>query len=396
MLPAQEEEDTQPLVLEERVVVAPDPHRLGDKGCPFCHVKDEVERGTLLTADIDALCNKCHEKKEDHVIDPFPFNRVDLVEMLNERVGPFVDRGMTCITCHDEHAETKNKSYLHDGVHQFYMEVKNIDPHWKRNYCFACHRVDPRESPKDFKFGGDIIKVCNNCHIYISNEQYIHAVGMVPTKKVRARMPADFALSPEGKISCITCHELKYQCLESEFHRKEADPMFFRGGPYPSRTGLCYKCHPKEEYQRLNPHDQINDEGELVADVCLYCHFEMPDPLADRGITSVKFVVDDLKDLCQRCHRDRPHPGGGWINIDHLAKPSKRVRQWIRHSERTRNVVLPLEPDTEKIFCCTCHNPHERGVLRGKYDRGADDDRRLRLGAGFELCGSCHVDKTAP
>lgn len=380
--------------VEEKLLVRFDPHKAGDEGCSLCHVEGEADRGTLLKDDINLLCSRCHEEGEDHFIDPFPYDRSGLETELGKRGVQIEKGGINCITCHDRHAESERVSYLYPVIHEFHMEIKRIVPHWRPGYCFSCHRTSPAVSADKFKYGGDIVRVCSNCHDLVSGQLYIHAVGMVPSDRKKARMPENFALSKDGKISCITCHELKYQCLKKEYYRKEANPRFFRGGPYAVRTALCYNCHQRERYERLNPHDQINDEGELNEDICLYCHEELPDPQKDKGINRVKFVVEDLKDLCQRCHRDRPHPGGHWINFDHLVKPPKRVRFWKSRTEKIKDVYLPLEPDTEKIFCCTCHNPHERGVLRGKYNRGADSDRRLRLGAGFELCGACHADKT--
>lgn len=381
-----------PLELEKEVLILTDPHKLGDEGCHYCHVKGEEKQGVLLKS-IKSLCRDCHKQSDEHKTDPFPFTEYELQGKLKEK-GVFAGlEGMDCLTCHDAHAKSPREFYLEEAVYNLFMETKRINPHWKKGVCIACHSTDPEIDHDKFKFGGNLEKTCNNCHAYISNEMYIHAVGMRPSTKILRRMPDDFRLTSEGKVSCITCHEIKYQCLKEESHRKKNNPLFFRGGPYFKRTDLCYKCHSREQQGRLNPHDQINDEGELVVDRCLYCHLDLPDPQRDKDISQVKFVVDNLKDLCQRCHRDRPHPGGKWINFDHLVPPPGIIRFWMKHTEKTKDVVLPLEPDTEIIFCCTCHNPHEKGVLRGRFDRGADNDRRLRLNAGMEICKACHGDK---
>jgi predicted CXXCH cytochrome family protein len=47
------------------------------------------------------------------------------------------------------------------------------------------------------------------------------------------------------------------------------------------------------------------------------------------------------------------------------------------------------------MFCATCHNPHEKGVMqRAAAERGAGEKYFLRLPGGYELCVSCHYRKT--
>lgn len=399
---SQEEEIS--IKVGERVPLLENPHTSGDDGCRFCHVKVKVKRevkGKEETVELlklskskDKLCAVCHDEDSDHKVDPFPYSLPVLKEQMRKRNILTDGEEITCLSCHDEHAASGRAFYLLTSVDNFYVESKSIDPHWREGYCFACHSRNAKKYPSSFKRKGNIEKVCGNCHDTISGDSLIHATGMAPSREVKSRMPTSFKLTKDGKIGCLTCHELKYQCLESEYKRKMEDSRFFREGPYKTRTDLCWKCHKKKSYGRLNPHDQINDEGELKEDVCLYCHDELPDPHVDKGIGAVKFVVSDLKELCQRCHRDRPHPGGRFINFDHLVEPSPKMKFYIRHAEKSKNVSLPLEPDTGKIFCATCHNPHERGVLRGRYGKGADAPQRLRLKSGFEICGACHGDKT--
>ncbi|MDH3975832.1 MAG: hypothetical protein OEV42_16285 [Deltaproteobacteria bacterium] len=382
--------------VEEKVVVVENPHTAGEKGCPFCHQEGKEKEGVLREKTVGALCADCHKQGKPHFIDSFPYGPNGLKREFEKLGFTIPESGMNCITCHDRHAESGKEFHLMAEVYDFFIKVRSINPHWRQGFCYACHRENPKKRPFAFKWEGDMIKVCNYCHETLSADKLIHAVGMVPSRKIRARIPVSFALSEDGSLNCITCHELKYQCLEEEFYRKESDSLFFRDGPYEERTDICFRCHQRDVYERLNPHDQINDEGELMTEVCTYCHAQTPDPQKDKSIGSVEFVTEKLKDLCQRCHRDRPHPGGAFINFDHLVEPPNKIKFWIKMAEKNSNLVVPLEPDTDKIFCCTCHNPHERGVLRDKFGRGSDDDRRLRMGAGFELCSICHQDKAGP
>jgi formate-dependent nitrite reductase cytochrome c552 subunit len=52
-------------------------------------------------------------------------------------------------------------------------------------------------------------------------------------------------------------------------------------------------------------------------------------------------------------------------------------------------VSLPLEGENV-ITCVTCHNPHERGLLKGPAGVGADEENRLRMATFNEICSPCH------
>lgn len=157
---------------------------------------------------------------------------------------------------------------------------------------------------------------------------------------------------------------------------------------------------PKERVATgLNPHDQIDDEGYVLWNKCLICHPELPNIKEAKSIADVKLrFEDDIKQGCFRCHPERMHPGGEWIGAtmlgrsgapDHWIKPPEAIEKTIERSVKTFDTIMPLEPETGKIFCATCHNPHERGLLIGKADKGADYDLRLRSGGG-PICLYCH------
>lgn len=306
----------------------------------------------------------------------------------------------------DEKSLFGNVGEIPNLVRQGEIGVDQIpDPHWREDGqgCNACHRGTPGE--KDAKLlVKDINQLCNNCHDTVSVHNYIHAVGMVPSAEKRARMPEDFRQAikrGDGVVTCIACHDLPMQCRKERFAEKGLNPRFFRGGPYRARTDLCFNCHDPKHYERLNPHDQISDEGELLTDRCLVCHSVTPNRRDARGIDDVSFnVTDDLTKLCTGCHPWRPHPGGNWAHFarhstqagpNHLVRPTPEILKRIQRSEATRDIVVPLEPASGRIFCATCHNPHERGVQRdARVDRGADGYKRLRTVGGETICSNCH------
>ena len=283
-----------------------------------------------------------------------------------------------------------------------------VNPHWKEGLCGECHEGRPEKGkPLAFRYS-DFNRLCNRCHEKISSHAYIHATGMVPSEEKLAYMKRDFKEAlyrgdRKGRLTCIVCHNLVYQCLREEYKRRLRNPLFLRGGPYRYRTSICYKCHDIRRYTRLDPHDQITDEGEILTSKCNVCHIGTPDVKTVRGIQDVKFKVEkDLTRLCRRCHNDMPkHPGtfvAGLIfptkkgeEFTHLRVPSEKVLQRLERTTKEKGIIMPLEPGTGRIFCATCHNPHERGIQRLiQADRGADNEQRLRTLKRSDLCLMCH------
>lgn len=276
-------------------------------------------------------------------------------------------------------------------------------PHWRPDGCPACHLGTPKRNNAKLR-SRDINTLCNDCHDTVSVHSYIHAVGMVPSAEKTERMPKQFRQAIKrggGVLTCIACHDLPIQCIRERIGERKLNLMFFRGGPYEDRTDLCFNCHNPEHYARLNPHDQISDEGELNTEVCLVCHSVAPNRRAAKSIDDVKFnVTEDLAVLCTGCHTWTPHPGGSWASFasnsdyrgpNHLVKPPEEILKNLKRSELRGDIVLPLDPSTGKIFCATCHNPHERGVQRyARTDHGADGIRRLRITPGMPICNNCH------
>ena len=271
------------------------------------------------------------------------------------------------------------------------------NPHWQGDGCSACHKGIPARNNLKLHTS-NINALCNSCHESISQHSYIHPFGMIPSKKIMNNMPRSFSQAVKrgkGKLTCITCHDLPLTCKEESQSKQGLNPLFFREGPYKTRTELCYRCHDKNKYQRLNPHDQINDAGKMDTKLCTVCHKSV-DKLKDaKSIDDVDFnFQDNLSSMCAGCHPVKPHPGGSFSFFskkkgpDHLVKPSQRILDHKKKMEKKNNIVLPLEPATGKVFCGTCHNPHEKGVIKVEAAaKGADSDKRLRM---QKICTNCH------
>ncbi len=298
-----------------------------------------------------------------------------------------------------------NPEQIHDLLADEKIAFEEVpNPHWRADACVACHLEKAEEDDKMPPLRTtDYNGLCGNCHDPSLVAEYIHAVDIEAPDEFLDRMSEDFLAALDrggGVLTCIACHDLPVHCDESSFEQAEINPLFFRGGPYSSRTDLCFNCHDPEDYERYNPHDQVTDEGELDTEQCFFCHNVTPNRSAAKSIEDVTFnVVEDLKQLCTGCHPYSPHPGGSWFGAtgnkigggpDHLKVPPEKIRRRLEVMEAKSGAVMPREPGTGSIFCATCHNPHERGVqfLR-KADVGADGYKRLRRGK-FEICLACH------
>jgi hypothetical protein len=271
------------------------------------------------------------------------------------------------------------------------------DLHYTGRFCTECHDKRPKKGGEKFlKFKGDFDQLCR-CHGYTSSS-YIHPVGLKPSEEKKSKIPDNLPLK-DDMLTCSTCHDVYKQCRLDQ-RTKKRDPFFLRGAPFARRTDLCFKCHDEKKYKMLDPHNQIDEDGKIVDEKCLYCHKEKPDVKratfkeAEGIHGSVVKLIGDLEVLCYRCHYKQStlHP----INANHLRKPSDITLEIMKESEKKLGIILPLNYEGE-ITCATCHNPHERGVIPTEKASagGASEKFRLRLpGLTGEICVACHKDKS--
>lgn len=249
--------------------------------------------------------------------------------------------------------------------------------HYTGKYCKECHEQTPEEGGNAYlKFGGDFNRLCR-CHLETPGS-YIHPVELEPSNEKKVMIPADFPLV-DGKLACLTCHDIYRQC-----QRRTVEKFSLRGAPYPRRSDFCFKCHNESDYVMLDPHKQVKEDGEIIAEKCLYCHEEKPDEKR-ANYEDLKFI-GQIEILCQRCHVIRGNHAG---NFDHMVKPSPKGLARMKEMEEKFGIVLPLDEDG-KMTCITCHNPHERGVIPANRPgaKGADSKYRHRLPE--RLCIECH------
>lgn len=281
------------------------------------------------------------------------------------------------------------------------LEMSDIaSPHWNTDGCIACHTsTKTNASAKNLRYK-TADKTCYNCHSPDFDHRYIHPSDVRPDKKMLANMDKSMqAILAKNKntITCTTCHEMKLQCLPALSKQKATNPGFFRNGPYDSRTQMCFLCHDKSQYQRLDPHDQIDPQGKIQPEKCRVCHADSMERLDNITDTDqLRFhEKQDLSSMCWGCHPWTPHPGGQFTFFkkksgpNHLVKPSDRIAKRLKEMTRKNQITFPLEPETGKIFCATCHNVHEKGVIKTlEKAKGADSRKRLRE---QKICSYCHL-----
>lgn len=237
------------------------------------------------------------------------------------------------------------------------------------------------------KFGGDDVALCNACHDKEHLQGDLHPVNIPPKNDRSLQVPNEFPLY-HGKITCRTCHDVYFQCAQPpdvQFN----NIYFLRNGPYEKTTDLCFKCHDKNQYVKINPHKQLDTDGNMIQTQCLYCHQTLPDPDKITSTQEVDFASQSAA-FCVACHgaQKQNHPA----NADHLLEVSPEMRSSIKKAEKRFNADLPLFQS--KVFCGTCHNPHDKGVItRESAAKGADAKMKLRLDWSTDLCISCHPEK---
>ncbi|MFC1855636.1 cytochrome c3 family protein [Thermodesulfobacteriota bacterium] len=367
------------------------PHKPDEQACKFCHITDprkEEKPQDTVRFDIVKRCNFCHAKlDEEHFLAVNAFADKNLKDEIKDLDLPFIGGEITCVTCHDQHWKSNLPHRLRPNYVAFAEKSIRINPHWTGTFCLSCHDKPPKEGEISFLFDGDFVKVCNRCHDTEEAKADIHPVDIKVPPNMKGDIPKDFALAGGDTITCVTCHELKYQTSVNNPLRRK-NPKFLRGAPYSERSGICFRCHIKESYERMSPHDQLDENGEIIEAKCLFCHASRPD-VDIVGIDNVEFS-GNVTEYCYGCHagKEERHP----VNVTHTGRePSEERLKCIEKTEKLLFMRFPLYEG--EVFCGTCHNPHQQGVQKGAIAKGASQETRLRLPSGYEICVACHCDK---
>ncbi len=303
----------------------------------------------------------------------------------------------------------QEKSRAESEYENFYSLVGGLEnrgrvnPHWDKTRCNSCH-----ENGKTIQDAEMSIKnkeeLCYSCHAEDVVHKYIHPTGIsVPEefeKRIEKNWPEKLNLRREGEITCYTCHDVLDQCLSGRSYMSRANPKFLKGAPYAKRYDICYKCHDSSKYRKMNSHEQIDESGNLKLNKCRLCHIVKDEGSVKKGIRRdlskyplLKKLENDRNLLCLRCHKKIDHPTSAFKftssnKYRHFIKITEEKKATLERMIKKTGIVLPLEPDTDRINCATCHQPHQPGVFeQGAQSRDILSPKRMRVA---NICDQCH------
>ncbi len=328
------------------------PHsaRTGDPRCTFCHKRlpsNTAEAESTLRVRVVKLCDFCHgatAKNHPRNIDP--------VLSIPPKLPRDKNGEWSCITCHDPHGTTATTHYIKSEYAIFMERGKNESPH-KPNYfaCPACHAESTPDKIRvagiNLRYKGDITVLCVSCHV---TDRGHHPNGVELPEAMKKRLaasPLSLPLDFEEKIDCSTCHDTGCSTGEHKMTMRYYNPVSYD-------STLCWTCHDRAEYAKVNPH--VTDP-----DQCVKCHETRPVKGMEATLMAVPVMV------CIHCHEVKPHP----VGKSHMQKPTSIIRV---------DPSLPLAKNGE-VVCSTCHQPH--------YDPKGYP-KRLRVDNDKKMCGMCH------
>jgi predicted CXXCH cytochrome family protein len=300
--------------------------------------------------------------------------------------------------------KTENEKPNSDQNNYIRNTKVRVNPHWDKEKCNVCHRGAPSKDNTNL-LNRDKQMLCIECHKDDLTHKYIHPVGikspLLLSKKIQDKWKSGMRLDSDKKMTCLTCHDLLNQCLPGRSYMKNFDQNFLREGPYSKRTAICYKCHDSSKYKKYNPHNQISEDGTIKLKKCRLCHLvSSKQKKINKGIKRdvdkypiIKKLEYDRTLLCIRCHKKIDHPTSAFKVVSmntyrHLIPITDEKRNTLDSIQKETNVILPLEPETNRIYCATCHEPHEIGVFAGDNMKLTKlHKNRLRVS---DICRYCH------
>ncbi len=316
------------------------------------------------------------------------------------------------------------------------------NPHWSADACSACHVMDAgRTTPIP---ATEVDATCLSCHDGKRASAEPHPIGRTAGTPF-VQTPPDWP-TVDGRIGCLTCHDIRRHC-DSSARRPSENPAMLRStGPAGARrdpaaatdwqeegpAGLeadepggaldfCLQCHKWEDRWRFNPHEQVDADGRINDAACAFCHARTPAFPVDR-----RWFKPNLRaggsDLCLACHPkhwdyfpeghvDLPVPehilrrmlamqrldvqppaADGRVGANDAATGAADAAGPAPSTpEPPRN--LPLSDG--RVRCFTCHNPHEAGLFDPGSELGLEAsvpaDAAISLRMNYtELCRTCH------
>lgn len=238
--------------------------------------------------------------------------------------------------------------------------------------CGECHVKGPSGKIVGKELTEPVLVLCERCHRNILSKGYIHPINVRPRRTV---VPADMPLSPQGTVTCATCHDIH----ASYFTPYGTESYYLRR--YETGRNFCAACH-KEPFREsghkgilgkahLKPeYIATSDIGEIdaMSRDCLSCH---DGSLADQATIHVGQWRHQESILG---HDMGTHP----IGVDYEEARTD-------HSHRTDLVPMAMVDPRIKFFdgkvgCGSCHNPYS-----------SIEQDLVMSNRGSRLCLACHA-----
>jgi len=364
------------------------PHNLIDSKCKMCH-SELPESGEIISEseyyEMQRRCDFCHGLVAiDHFRSLDPLADLELSARSEDLDLTMINGGYACFSCHDPHGElSMGQDLLKSDYLKLVAVSRNINPHWKNVMCVTCHKDKPQKGAANLLMNGDVNGLCIRCHNDQVTKAFLHPVDCEPSEKVH--IPDDMPLS-DGKITCQTCHKSSLQETGEEVSvALRTNSSFLRVDDY-SPADFCLQCHIQEVFSKVNVHEQLTENGDIRTEMCAGCHFVLPEDDGDPTLTTGWDM--DPKVFCLLCHKKeiytKSHPAG-----PHLVEPSRDTLYTLLDAEMRIGAPLPLYED--KITCSTCHDPHQKGVLKSHTGIEVVSGKRgVRARYREILCTGCH------
>ena len=141
--------------------------------------------------------------------------------------------------------------------------------------CEICH-VQGKKGRENGKYSS-MTNSCLTCHTTLYDDGYMHPVD-IKAKKVQ--VPADFPLSPQGKVTCNTCHDV-HASYETPFGTKS---NFLRR--YETGKAFCDICH-------LNSRALASGHNMVFQSAHMNAEYTVTDPTS---------TIDPMSRNCISCH----------------------------------------------------------------------------------------------
>lgn len=261
-------------------------------------------------------------------------------------------------------------------------DPNTVNPHWQSSDCGWCHSDEQAPfSPIAYE---KIEALCLSCHDGKQAGIETHPTARELKSNSEYKKPENWPLV-DGKLSCITCHDVKMAC-QMDLSQSLENSTFLRDRWVGNKEKFCQNCHVDKSFERLSPHIMIAGSRDIIQldtrnnideSACLFCHQKTPDRSTMKR-TGQPQLRDSQLVLCKVCHRRHNkyyEPGHMFAKIPedmqaHMysrellgpnTKPGKRL---LARLQKAGAKPARMVPDASgRITCSTCHNPHQENVF---------------------------------